>query len=1016
MSKHWVVKLFLLLFLFNINSIQAQVKKVALQGFWWDYKNNNYPFGWANYLADLAPRLRVAGLDAIWIPPVYKNQESTWVGYGPMDHYDLGDKYQKGGGSNRLKTGMGTKDEFLRMVAVMHANGIEVIQDVVLNHTDGAGTITGAGGQDPAALSMATNGGYKNFRYVSFGTPSIDESQNDYWTRSGRWSKNYTNFYPNPGDGCTTGDICSPYFGPDISYNPASIGQSSNIPTSGTVTVGGITRTYHNPTQASNYMYDGALNWLGWFKKQSGVDGFRWDAVKHFYLNIQEGATRYVKYGLPSWAQGGNTMYNVGEYIGSTGVLDGYVTAMAQPSGSYGYEEHTGTFDFNLRGYGSSGGIYSMVLGLGGYNMTLMPGDQQGKRTYDYGGNLVHRTVPFVNSHDTYRPVLLSNGNFSQPLGNSSGWNTGNELGGNGQHIDPREPRLAAAYAIIHAVDGSPMVFFEDLFDIGTTGKRYSHSPASSTDLPTRGDIVNIIRAHQGLDFKGGAYKVRSSSSNGGWVAAGSFEDHLVIERSAKAIIGITDKYNTASDNSQDEQMWVDSDFASGTMLYDYSGAHGVTGTQVQSDKRVLIKTAPVSHTIPNVFGHGYSIWAPYPGTPNSVNDLFNAIQDVGGAASSVTTQEWEMDNDLGDSHCLSLRQGGRTPDNLCTWRIVGKVYTDQAISYTTYLGNTALSLTTAIFDKNGMLLSAVSGAGASTSETFTPGVLDWYEIRVRNTDCTLGQKSWVNVSYETPSTISAVSSPSQNSTAYIWNTQGTTDWNNCDNWRNGIVPPTSDCSNLTIVLPTCACTGGEPSRPTLPAGCSPTFISELGSVFLPIELLVFNGKPEGTKAQLNWEFGSLDGVKYFILQKSNNAFDFFDIFQQNIASPFDKKLYKYTDNNFEKSSYYRLKIANADGSVEYSKIILLQKSNIFSEFKMYPNPVSDVLNVYSENAQYYEFPLKISIADLLGKKCYEEIISDENASAIMRHIDTQNLSKGSYTIKINSENQVYFIQKFIKN
>jgi len=51
-----------------------------------------------------------------------------------------------------------------------------------------------------------------------------------------------------------------------------------------------------------------------------------------------------------------------------------------------------------------------------------------------------------------------------------------------------------------------------------------------------------------------------------------------------------------------------------------------------------------------------------------------------------------------------------------------------------------------------------------------------------------------------------------------------------------------------------------------------------------------------------------------------------------------------------------------------------------------------------------------------LGKKCYEEIISDENASAIMRHIDTQNLSKGSYTIKINSENQVYFIQKFIKN
>ncbi|MBK9211933.1 MAG: T9SS type A sorting domain-containing protein [Saprospiraceae bacterium] len=140
------------------------------------------------------------------------------------------------------------------------------------------------------------------------------------------------------------------------------------------------------------------------------------------------------------------------------------------------------------------------------------------------------------------------------------------------------------------------------------------------------------------------------------------------------------------------------------------------------------------------------------------------------------------------------------------------------------------------------------------------------------------------------------------------------------------------------------------------------------------------------------------------------------DIFKQDIANPFDKKLYKYTDNTFEKSSYYRLKIVNTDGTVEYSKIIFLQKSNIFSEFKMYPNPVADVLNVYSEQAGDYEFPLKISITDLLGKKCYEEIILDENSPPLLRQIDTQNLAKGSYTIKINSENQVYFIQKFIKN
>lgn len=49
-------------------------KRVVLQGFWWDYWNNNYPFAWANYLADLAPRLSELGIDAVWIPPTIKNE------------------------------------------------------------------------------------------------------------------------------------------------------------------------------------------------------------------------------------------------------------------------------------------------------------------------------------------------------------------------------------------------------------------------------------------------------------------------------------------------------------------------------------------------------------------------------------------------------------------------------------------------------------------------------------------------------------------------------------------------------------------------------------------------------------------------------------------------------------------------------------------------------------------------------------------------------------------------------
>ena len=60
------------------------------------------------------------------------------------------------------------------------------------------------------------------------------------------------------------------------------------------------------------------------------------------------------------------------------------------------------------------------------------------------------------------------------------------------------------------AMDGNPQVFFEDLFNIANTGKRFTHQPENTTDLPGNSDIANIMLAHGALNFKGGDYKVRA--------------------------------------------------------------------------------------------------------------------------------------------------------------------------------------------------------------------------------------------------------------------------------------------------------------------------------------------------------------------------------------------------------------------------------------------------------------------------------------------------------------------------
>lgn len=739
----------LLAALFFYAPLPAQtVKKVVLQGYWWDYRNNNYPGSWANYLTELAPRLRAMGIDAVWIPPSIKNNSPNSVGFSPFDHYDLGDKFQKG----NLNTRLGTKDELMRMIAVMHANGIEVIQDLVLNHVDNAGSRNGSGGQDPLAATGGpyddgrTNG-FKNFRYVSWAHPAGDESQADYWSRGGRWAKNFPNFYPNAAAGCCSNDVNSVFWGPDISYESGAYGQSSNV-------------TGFNPPQGPDYMRNQARDWMMWYKKQTGVDGYRWDAVKHFPLYVQQDLSWNAKYGVPTWAQGGNTMFNVAEFVGGGSQLDGYVDGVTNANG--GNEFMMGTFDFNLRAFDGNGGLYGLVYGFGGFDLSTLPGAQQQRRVAQYGNLFVHRTVPFVNNHDTFRPILDAQGNIT-------GWNTGSELS---PHIDPTEPRLSAAYAVAIAMDGNPQIFFEDLFDL-TGGRRFNHQPGDPASLPARSDLENLMWCHQVLDFKTGAYKVRFHDDNG--TPANNRGDHLVIERSGKAIIGINDNWDTWQND------WVDSDFAPGTVLRDYSGANGTATVVVQGDRRVNINTPPVNPAL-NIAGRkGYSVWAP-----------------VGFESASYTpprgretTQEWEMADDLGDSHCSSLGQGGALPANSTAQRIAGKIFVAKNAPITARLYPTLSghNLTLSLYNLRGELLAQTQGSG-NLEFTHIPADTGWVVVKVRNTFPTNpGQRCFVNVTYTAPAVVDIEKYPAQPEVA-IWTGNGDTpDAADCRNWEQGLRP-----------------------------------------------------------------------------------------------------------------------------------------------------------------------------------------------------------------------------------
>lgn len=650
----------------------AQNRGVILQGFWWDFSNDAYPMQWANYLTELAPRLRATGIDQVWIPVSVKN-DAPGTGYVPFDHYDLGDKYQKG----RLQTNLGDKDELLRLIAVLRANGMYVVQDVVLNHIGGAGSATATGGQDPEALDDGSTLRYKNFRYVSYKTPAYNEGGRTYLEREGRFPKNWQNFFPSPVNACCTDYQNTPYWGPDIDYAAGAYGESSNA--------------LYNPKQTDSYMRNMTRDWLIWYKKQCGIDGWRIDAVKHFPTEVQEDFLWNLRYNA-GWASGGDQMFALGEYVDyNKAVLDQYVNNI---------QGRAGAFDFSLRW-----GLHQMVTGWGDFDIGSLPNWQQSNRQY---------TAPFLNSHDTYRPILDS-------LGRYADWETGRELA---PHIEQTDPRWALAYAIILAVDGAPIVYFEDLFNVGYSGHRFNHR-ATDTTLKVNDDLMNLLWCRQNLRFMEGRYLVR-------WQA----NDALIIEREGKALICANDHWDTWQDPKG-----VQTAFADGTVLVDYSGAAG-------SARRVVYGGGKVDLSIPPCNGsasrRGYSIWAPEGITTNYSN------------SERSTTQEWEMADDLGDRHPQSLEQGGAIPWHSTQCRNVGKIFSapNKPIEIEVFPADSTAELVLRILDTDCNPVDSITGVGGIKYRK-NSGAGGWLSLQLRNSNNQqAGQKAWVKATYTAPQVV----------------------------------------------------------------------------------------------------------------------------------------------------------------------------------------------------------------------------------------------------------------------
>ncbi len=131
----------------------------------------------------------------------------------------------------------------------------------------------------------------------------------------------------------------------------------------------------------------------------------------------------------------------------------------------------------------------------------------------------------------------------------------------------------------------------------------------------------------------------------------------------------------------------------------------------------------------------------------------------------------------------------------------------------------------------------------------------------------------------------------------------------------------------------------------------------------LPVTLLNFNAEQRGNQVRLSWATANEFNNKEFIVERSGDNRNFLEIVRKaGFGNSSIISQYESIDASPLKGiNYYRLKQTDIDGHFTYSNIVALDFSkNVPEKFSVYPNPVTDIINIKSLSASG-RFTAKVS-------------------------------------------------------
>jgi alpha-amylase len=405
-------------------------------------------------LQEKAQKLADAGFTSLWLPPAYKGVGGgSDVGYGVYDMYDLGEFDQKGS----VRTKYGTRQDYLDALKALKLVGIRAYADIVFNHMMGGDEAeTATATPFPRDNRLEPKGdSYEISSYTQFTFPSRQGKYSDF-----EW--HWWNFDAVDHDANNPDDQSTIYVFEGKSFDDYVSLDQGNYDY-----LMGCDLDFQDESVRNQL-----IEWGQWHLENTGVDGFRLDAVKHI-----------AAWFFPMWLDAMNEfakqeLFAVGEYWDPN--IDALNAYIANTEGKISLFDVPLHYNFHYASQASEN--YDMRTILEGTLMQQQPS----------------HAVTFVANHDSQALQALES------------------------VVEPWFKPLAYAIILLRQ-EGYPCVFYPDYYgtqyeDSGQDGEQHE------VVMPSHGWLVDkFLDARQKYTY-GAQYDYFDHANTIGWTCLGDKE------------------------------------------------------------------------------------------------------------------------------------------------------------------------------------------------------------------------------------------------------------------------------------------------------------------------------------------------------------------------------------------------------------------------------------------------------------------------------------------------------------